>query len=773
MMQDKRTFPTSIRATVTRLQIGLQPVEASLARHGWLLALLFALPALIPLLRAGFFASDDGLIHVYRISGLADAWQHGVLYPRLFPQFGFGYGQAVLNFYAPLSYLPGAFLAVLGVSPAAGAEWTIALGFVLAALAAYGMGKYLWGTAGGVLAAVVYTYFPYHLADAYLRGALPEHMAFIFPPLIIWATVATFREEHPVARYLWGCLAWAGLVYTHNLTVLLVAPAWIALVLLLALTTGKWRRFWGAAGSVALAAALSSWVWLPFLAENKYVGIGLGASDGWKQHLAPLSQLIQTLPLYQYRVAHGVGLAEHPLAWPSALLAFVVLLVLFLRMRRGRAVAGGSLAVFGLLLAAVAVLMTAQPSSPVWGALQPVLGQLQYPWRFMVLAALGLTLAAGAAFGGSTTTPRTAPSSLHAYAFGALAALVGLSFALNGLPRVPSQQLEITPAQAWGDARMWAEDAANGQVGATWTGEFLPRTVQEQRWALGRPLEAAKDGPPLSPAPEVTLSTIGYEKLTLRFAANPPGQVRLHQFNLPAWRAWVDGAAQTPFASGELGLVTLDVPAGAKTVSFRFGPTRPVMAAGVIVFIGALSWMLLAFGHRIHARPGHGTALAVVGPLLMLLVAVLLVNGAGVGAQTWTATPVHATEGDVAQLIGYDVSPAKAERGLDVTLYWFALRETSQNYKVFVHLLGPDGQVIAQHDGDPVGGYSPTTRWKQGELIADTHRLELDDKVRPGQYQLRAGMYEIRPGESPAVRNLSVMPPTEDQRIVLGTVAVQ
>ncbi len=276
------------------------------------------LPALVPLLPHGFFVSDDGLFHVYRIAALADAWEHGVLYPRLFPQFGFGYGQAVLNFYAPLSYVPGALLAVLGMSPAAAAEWTIALGFVLAALAAYGMGKYLWGKTGGVLAAIVYTYFPYHLADAYLRGALPEHLAFIFLPLIVWSTVEAFREAHPVPAYLWGGLAWAGLVYTHNLTALLMAPAWVALVLTLAAATGNWRRFWGAAAGVVLAVGLSAWVWLPFLAESRYVGIGLGPSDGYVRHLAPLGQLIQTLPLYRYRLSHGTGAAEHPLGWPAA-----------------------------------------------------------------------------------------------------------------------------------------------------------------------------------------------------------------------------------------------------------------------------------------------------------------------------------------------------------------------------------------------------------------------------------------------------------------------
>ena len=133
-----------------------------------------ALPALWPLLRPGFFVSDDGLFHVYRIAALADAWAHGVLYPRLFPEFGFGYGQAVFNFYAPLSYVPGALLALLGHGRRERSQIVIALATVLAALAAYGFVNHLWGPTAGVLAAVAYTYFPYHLADAYQRGADPR-----------------------------------------------------------------------------------------------------------------------------------------------------------------------------------------------------------------------------------------------------------------------------------------------------------------------------------------------------------------------------------------------------------------------------------------------------------------------------------------------------------------------------------------------------------------------------------------------------------------------
>ncbi|MCU0510755.1 MAG: 6-pyruvoyl-tetrahydropterin synthase-related protein, partial [Anaerolineae bacterium] len=522
-------------------------IAGRLWRSGWWAPLLLTLPALAPLLRPGFYVSDDGLFHIYRISALADAWQHGAIYPRLFPQFGFGYGQAVFNFYAPLSYFPGALLSALGVSPEVSAEWTVALGFVLAAFAAYGMGKYLWGRGGGLLAAVVYTYFPYHLADAYLRGALPEHMAFVFLPLIIWTTAAAFREPQQAPSYLWSALAWAGLAYTHNLTLLLMIPVWFVLALLLALRTSRWNRFWGCVGGAVLGAGLSAALWLPFLAESKQVGIGLGPSDGYINHLAPLRGLIQWRPLYQYRASHGAGAAEHPLSWASVAFAALALIRLLVSALRRKALPGDGFAWYGLGLFVTASLLTAAPALPVWRLLQPILGQLQYPWRFMTLAALGLAMAAGvlAVRTGDDRAPADSAGdgtvSRGWLAWGGLILALSLTYMASGLARVPVAPVSLTSAEAWGTARMWADDAAAGQVGATWTGEFLPQTVREQRWALGRPLEGAGDGQPLKPPPSVRLASVGYDRLTLAFDANPPPQVRLHQFHLPAWWGYLDG----------------------------------------------------------------------------------------------------------------------------------------------------------------------------------------------------------------------------------------
>jgi len=85
-----------------------------------------------------------------------------------------------------------------------------------------------------------------------------------------------------------------------------------------------------------------------------------------------------------------------------------------------------------------------------------------------------------------------------------------------------------------------------------------------------------------------------------------------------------------------------------------------------------------------------------------------------------------------------------------------------------VHLVGEDGQIIAQHDGDPVGGFTPTTRWRPGEIVPDRHRLPLPDGAK-GVYRLKAGLYRLEP----SLRNLTVAPPSPDGRVDLGPVMIR
>jgi len=104
--------------------------------------------------------------------------------------------------------------------------------------------------------------------------------------------------------------------------------------------------------------------------------------------------------------------------------------------------------------------------------------------------------------------------------------------------------------------------------------------------------------------------------------------------------------------------------------------------------------------------------------------------------------------GGLATLIGYDLDPSTARAGEVVTvkLVWQAEVETSDSYRVFVHLVDGDGVTVAQSDGVPAEWSRPTSGWAPGEYILDTHLLNIPEGLLDGAYELRVGLYDTESG---------------------------
>ena len=111
-------------------------------------------------------------------------------------------------------------------------------------------------------------------------------------------------------------------------------------------------------------------------------------------------------------------------------------------------------------------------------------------------------------------------------------------------------------------------------------------------------------------------------------------------------------------------------------------------------------------------------------------------------------TPSGATfaalDGETITLREFAVAPTSARPGdvVGVRLTWLADAPPARAYKVFLHLLAPDGRLVAQRDGEPGGGQRPATSWAAGEAINDNHGLLLPTDLPPGQYELRLGLYD-------------------------------
>jgi len=110
--------------------------------------------------------------------------------------------------------------------------------------------------------------------------------------------------------------------------------------------------------------------------------------------------------------------------------------------------------------------------------------------------------------------------------------------------------------------------------------------------------------------------------------------------------------------------------------------------------------------------------------------------------------PLSVTVGNFAHLVGID-APAEvlaSDAALSLSLYWQTQGPADLDYTVFVHVVGPDGQAVAQSDGWPAQGTAPTTSWVQGQKIFDAHLLELRPSIASGNYTLFVGLYDVETG---------------------------
>ena len=111
------------------------------------------------------------------------------------------------------------------------------------------------------------------------------------------------------------------------------------------------------------------------------------------------------------------------------------------------------------------------------------------------------------------------------------------------------------------------------------------------------------------------------------------------------------------------------------------------------------------------------------------------------------------------------------ENAWEIELVWVVEHPLNVDYTVFVHLY--DGTTpVAQADGDPAGGYYPTSAWRVGDQIVDSHTLEIPPEWQ-GEPSLNVGLYlrstlervsVVGEGGEPAGDHVSLpVPPTTER----------
>lgn len=106
--------------------------------------------------------------------------------------------------------------------------------------------------------------------------------------------------------------------------------------------------------------------------------------------------------------------------------------------------------------------------------------------------------------------------------------------------------------------------------------------------------------------------------------------------------------------------------------------------------------------------------------------------------------------GDRIALVGYDWRGQPQKDGsveVALTLHWRCQAAMDVDYKVFVHAVDAEGELVAQADHDPGQGRMPTGAWLPEEYVEDQCLLGLPPEADTGQLEVRVGWYDPASGQ--------------------------
>ncbi|MDX1417433.1 MAG: hypothetical protein R3293_24730 [Candidatus Promineifilaceae bacterium] len=111
------------------------------------------------------------------------------------------------------------------------------------------------------------------------------------------------------------------------------------------------------------------------------------------------------------------------------------------------------------------------------------------------------------------------------------------------------------------------------------------------------------------------------------------------------------------------------------------------------------------------------------------------------------AQPVNVQFGSQAYLVGYELKRDASNPALEIVLYWQTSAPIDEELTVFTHFFDAAGNLIAGHDSPPADGRFPTTSWRKGVIIPDTHQIHIPLDLPSGEYSIAAGLYSSATGE--------------------------
>jgi hypothetical protein len=527
------------------------------------------------LFRPEFFRTHD-YVHGARIAEMARALQDGQFPPRWSPNFGYGYGMPLFQFYAPLPFFVGALLYMAGVPLVVAVKATFLLPTIFMMLGTYLLARSVWNERIALLSAALVTLAPYRALTFYVRGAISEGWAMATYPWILLGIWMIFHKQQHGHIIL--ILAVSALMLSHNISVLLFSGILVAWTYFLWVRSKNIIAVLTTFASGTIALGISAFYWVPAIVEKNATQIDtriLNEYFTYSHHFVHIRQLFTEFWGYGGSILgsdDGISFfLGYALLTSLAVAAIAILshtkVQNFSLMYFKNFLSSHAAAIFFLVAGFVALAFSTRFSESIWQVF-PLLEYAQFPWRWLGVAAFLLGL------GVSGALASISRSEVRNGAILCLGLLTGISigyFQPESYTSDPTQYYYADPSRIVKEMSAVLPD-------------YLPLsfTIEGSDDLTLLPAITSAD-----PAATVTRVDSATASSTYLVTSDTPAEIVLPHADYPDWKAQSIAQVYEIHRTDE-GLVQLFVPSGTQTIELSRSKTTVQSTSDMISFVSAL-----------------------------------------------------------------------------------------------------------------------------------------------------------------------------------------
>ena len=549
-----------------------------------LLLILITVPASLPLLLSGGYEPHD-LHHLADIHQMHAAMSSGQIPPRLGPDFLYGFGYPLFNFYYLLPFYTGAFFYSITGGLMVSLKMTFFLTSILSVIGMYLFLKKHFSHLASFAGATLYLYTPYRAVDLYVRGAIGEAFAIALFPWILYTTTNLIEKPKSKNNIAFTSISLALFFISHNYFFLLVAP-FTAIYALYILYKTKFKSLKNLAISLSLSIALSAYWWLPaFLEYNLVSSITPFIIE---DHFPFIKQLI--LPSWGYgssvwgpgdEISFQIGLVN----LFAAGIALLLLLKNKIKFKDNKSTLG-ALAFLGFL---ICLFLMNIRSMFIWNLI-PFTNFIQFPWRFLALTTFFTAVLA--AFVADKLNKKIITL---AVIFGSILLTFSYFKPSQTFYKTDNEYLERLFA-----VKRAGPDAQNPDEKYLQYSEdylLLPNTSEEKPNEY-YPIKIIPDQNSLIKNSEALSST----KYTATLETYENSKVTTRAFDFPGWIVEVNGQKVETYPLGPYGQLTFELEPGLHEVELYWTETGLRLLADLISLSALAVILYLLFGQKLLQR---------------------------------------------------------------------------------------------------------------------------------------------------------------------------